>query len=139
MIHSGIVVQVLKHMTGRSRPFVNNGKDKWFGPRAFFKRYYDGGFSPYDSFPSGHTITAFTLAAVIAERERPWVGVIAYSFAGICGLSRITQRDHWFSDVFVGAALGIAIGKLEVVNYEKRFAVYPVFGARSAGVSIQLN
>lgn len=139
MIHSGIVVQSIKHMAGRSRPFVYKGKDNWFGPQAFFRRYYDRGFSPYDAFPSGHTITAFTLATVIAERERPWVGVLAYSCAGLCGLSRITQGQHWFSDVFVGAALGIAIGKLEVVNYERRLAVYPVFGTRSAGVSIQLN
>ena len=47
--------------------------------------------------------------------------------------------QHGVATAIVGAALGIAIGKLEVINYEKRLAVYPVFGTRSAGVSIQLN
>jgi membrane-associated phospholipid phosphatase len=140
MIHSGIVVQVFKHLFGRTRPFVRNGRDHWFGPSAFFRRYTDGGFSPYDSFPSGHTITAFSLATVIAERsDKWWVDGMAYSFAGLCGLSRLTERDHWFSGVFVGAAMGIAIGKLVVHNQEKRLELSPVIGSRSVGLAIQLN
>lgn len=139
MIHSAIVIQVFKHLFGRSRPFVFDGNDNWYGPRAFFKRYTDGGFSPYDSFPSGHTITAFSIATVLAERERTWVGVVAYSFAGLCGLSRLTQHEHWLSDVVMGAALGVAIGKLVVHNHEKRLAIYPSIGSGSAGVSVRLN
>ncbi len=139
MVHTGIVVQVLKHTFGRSRPFVFNGEDNWYGPKVFFKRYYHGGFSPYDSFPSGHTITAFSLATVLAERERPWVGVVAYSCAGLCGISRVTQHDHWFSDVFVGAALGVAIGKMVVVNYHNRVTIYPSLGPNSAGVSMRVS
>ena len=139
MLHSGIVVQVLKHLFGRSRPFVYNGRDVWYGPRTILKRYYSGGFSPYDSFPSGHTITAFSLASVIAERERPWVGVIAYTCAGLCGVSRITQHDHWFSDVIVGGALGVAIGKFEVGTHQQHYAIYPTVGAGSAGVPIHFE
>jgi membrane-associated phospholipid phosphatase len=139
MVHSGIAIQVFKHLFGRSRPFVFDGHDRWYGPRAFFKRYYDGGFSPYDSFPSGHTITAFSLAAVLAERERAWVGVAAYSLAGLCGLSRLTEHDHWLSDVVVGAAMGVAIGKLVVHNHEKRLAIYPTLGSRSVGVSLRFS
>lgn len=139
MVHSGIVIQVLKHLFGRSRPFVHDGDDTWYGPRVFFKRYTNGGFSPYDSFPSGHTITAFSLATVLAEREQPWVGAVAYSFAGLCGISRLTQREHWLSDVVVGAALGVAIGKLVVKNHEKRFTISPSVGSGSAGVSVQFN
>jgi membrane-associated phospholipid phosphatase len=133
------VVQVLKHVFGRSRPFVNDGRDVWYGPRAILKQYHGGGFSPYDSFPSGHTITAFSLAAVIAERERPWVGIIAYTGAGLCGLSRLAQHDHWLSDVIVGAALGVAIGKFEVDKHQKHFAIYPTVGLGSAGVLIQFD
>jgi PAP2 superfamily len=139
MLHSGIIVQVLKHMFGRSRPFVYNGRDIWYGPRAILKRYEGGGFSPYDSFPSGHTITAFSLAAVIAEREPQWVGVIAYTCAGLCGVSRITQHDHWLSDVIVGGALGVAIGKFEVDAHQKRYSIYPTVGLGSAGVLIQFD
>jgi membrane-associated phospholipid phosphatase len=140
MVHSGIVVQVLKHTFSRTRPFVRNGEDVWYGPRAFFTRYSDGGFSPYDSFPSGHTITAFSLATVIADRsDEFWVDAVAYSLAGLVGLSRLTEHDHWFSDVFVGAALGISIGKLVVKNHQRRIEVLPAGGTQSAGVTLRLN
>lgn len=139
MLHSGIVVQVLKNISGRSRPFVFSDRDNWSGPSSIIKRYSEGGFSPYDSFPSGHTITAFSLATVLAERERPWVGYVAYSCAGLCGLSRVTENQHWLSDVVVGAALGVAIGKLEVSRHDERLAIYPSLGARSAGLTVQLN
>lgn len=139
MVHAGIVVQVFKHLFGRTRPFVRKGEDVWFGPRTIFKRY-NGGFSSYDAFPSGHTITAFSLATVIAERsDERWVDVTAYSLAGLCGLSRITERDHWLSDVVMGAALGISIGKLVVKNHERRLEVVPAIGANSAGFSLRFT
>jgi len=139
MLHSGIVVQVIKNVAGRSRPFVTSDRDKWYGPTDIFKRYYRRGFSPFDSFPSGHTITAFTLATVIAGRERPWVGVLAYSCAGLCGLSRLTQHDHWLSDVFVGGTLGVAIGKLELARHDDSLALYPSFSNKSAGLTLELR
>lgn len=136
MIHSAVVVQLLKHLFGRMRPYVRNGEDVWYGPRMFFKRY-SGGFSSYDAFPSGHTITAFSLAAVVAERsEHTWVKATAYSLAGLCGLSRLTEHDHWLSDVVVGAAMGIAIGKLVVRNHEQSVTLTPSFGSRGAGVNV---
>jgi membrane-associated phospholipid phosphatase len=139
MMHAGIVVQVFKHLFGRTRPFVRNGEDVWYGPRVAFKRYQSG-FSAYDAFPSGHTITAFSLATVIAERSDAfWVDATAYSLAGLCGLSRLTERDHWLSDVFMGAALGISIGKLVVKNHERRLEVVPAIGARSASVSLRFT
>lgn len=137
MIHSAIAVQILKHLFGRTRPYVKDGQDRWHGPNAFFKRY-SGGFSNYDAFPSGHTITAFSLAAVIAERsEQTWVAITAYTLAGLCGLSRLTEHDHWLSDVAVGAAMGVAIGKLVVRNHKRPLDVEPAFSSRSAGVSLQ--
>jgi membrane-associated phospholipid phosphatase len=139
MIHSGIVVQVMKHISGRSRPFVTFDRDKWYGPRMFFKIDPPRGYSPYDSFPSGHTITAFTLATVIAGREQTWVGIVAYSCAGLCGFSRLTQHDHWLSDVFVGGTLGVAIGKFELNRHNQPLAIYPSIGTRSAGLTLELN
>ena len=41
LIHSGIVVQLLKHLSGRQRPEAGNGVDNWEGPAAFFERYKD--------------------------------------------------------------------------------------------------
>jgi len=58
------------------------------------------------SFPSGHTATAFLLAAVLVLGLRPaliwrWLIVI---FALLIGLSRIAVGAHWPLDVLVGAA-----------------------------------
>ena len=127
IIHTGIVVTVLKHLFGRQRPCVGDRKDHWAGLSGFFKRYQDGKQSYYDSFPSGHTIVAWGSATVIAEqyKETPVIPIICYSLATLTGLSRITECRHWPSDVFMGAVLGYSIGKYLVKSHKKPFHVQP--------------
>ena len=62
-------------------------------------------------FPSGHTVAAFSIATVFAERYRRhrWVPWTAYGLAGLVGFSRITLQAHFPSDVFAGAVLGYTI------------------------------
>lgn len=62
-------------------------------------------------FPSFHTSSSMTIAAVLDEYYGPSAGVPAYALAGLIGWSRIDQRDHDLSDVFFGAAMGYVIGK----------------------------
>jgi len=122
-IHTGIVVQVGKHLSGRQRPSWDHGKDHWAGPGGFFNRYEQGQVSRYDAFPSGHTISIFGTAAVLAEmyKNTVWVPILSYTLATICGLSRVTEDTHWLSDVFLGAVMGIAIGRF-VVKQNNRFS-----------------
>lgn len=70
------------------------------------------------SFPSGHTIEAFSIATVFARRYRShrWVPWVAYGVAGTIGLSRITLQSHFPSDVFLGAALGYSISRFVVLR-----------------------
>jgi membrane-associated phospholipid phosphatase len=142
MLHSGLVVQLGKHLGGRQRPSYDNGIDHWAGPAGFFKRYRSGdSFSHYDAFPSGHTVTAFSLATVIASRyPRPFlVPLLCYAAATACGLSRLTEDAHWLSDVFVGAAVGYAVGRLVVRNQKKRnLQVVPLAGNGTVGLSVTL-
>ena len=70
LLHTGLLAQVVKHLAGRQRPRVESGIDYWYGPVAFFKRYSQGSFSRYDSFFSGHTVSAWSLATVIAENYK---------------------------------------------------------------------
>ncbi len=62
-------------------------------------------------FPSFHTSSSMTIAAVLDEYYGPSAGVPAYALAGLIGWSRIDQRDHDLSDVVFGAAMGYVIGK----------------------------
>lgn len=67
------------------------------------------------SFPSAHTAQAFTTAAVLYEEFKDTSPLLAYSgyaFATATGTMRIMNNAHWFSDVVVGAGIGILVTKL---------------------------
>ncbi len=140
LLHTGFLVQVVKHVAGRQRPSVENGFDYWHGPAAFFKRYHNGGaFSRYDAFFSGHTVSAWSLATVIAENywDRPWVPVACYGLATLAGLSRLTEDTHWLSDVFLGAVVGFAVGKMVVRNQRRRLQLAPSLSPSGAGLALR--
>ena len=136
-IHSSIVVQIGKHLSGRQRPWYEEGTDHWYGPSGFFKRYTES-FSKYDAFPSGHTILAWGTATVIAQmyNSRPWVPVVCYSLATLSGISRVTEDQHWLSDVFVGAVLGYAIGKFVVRKRGRKWNIFPLIQDQATGIGI---
>lgn len=133
IITSGIWTQIIKQLTGRERPkasyiFSQMEGGKWHG---VFAKYLEvnpddrSGFS-YDAFPSGHTATAFSIATVFALQynENKAVPVLFYSAATLVGISRLTEHEHWASDVFVGALLGYLSGK-QVVNHYNRIHQNP--------------
>ena len=61
-------------------------------------------------WPSGHTSSVFTAAAVLNEYYGPWVGLPSFAVAGLVGYQRVDSRAHDFSDVVFGAMLGYVIG-----------------------------
>jgi membrane-associated phospholipid phosphatase len=99
LIDSAIVVTTLKEVTQRRRPTALRGRSD----------FWDGG----SSFPSGHSIEAWSLAAVIADEyhDHRVVQVAAYGVASAVSISRFTGRNHYLSDVLVGSALGYGIGQ----------------------------
>ncbi|MDR2041836.1 MAG: phosphatase PAP2 family protein [Tannerella sp.] len=63
-----------------------------------------------NSFPSGHTATAFTGAHLLYREYRdvsPWIGIGGYSVATATGILRVINRRHWVSDVVTGAGISI--------------------------------
>lgn len=142
-VHTGVVVQIGKHLFSRQRPSWENGIDRWAGPSGAFKRYKEGELAHYDAFPSGHTISIFGTATVIAHmyKKSVWVPVLSYSMATLCGLSRVTEDTHWLSDVFLGAVLGYAIGRYVVKKRNRLFkkgslTVMPIATTRQISLGI---
>ena len=66
--------------------------------------------SSRNSFPSGHTATAF-MGAELLRREykdvSPWIGVAGYAVAAGTGFFRMYNNRHWLTDVIAGAGIGI--------------------------------
>lgn len=77
-----------------------------------FERPYGG---VYNSFPSGHTMTAFMGAEILRReygKEYPIVPICGYTVATGVGLMRIYNNRHWAGDVIAGAGLGILCASL---------------------------
>ncbi len=67
-----------------------------------------------NSFPSGHTATAFVGAEFLNQEYKdrsPLYGIAGYSLAAIVGYMRIYNNRHWFKDVVAGAGIGMGITK----------------------------
>ena len=77
--------------------------------------------SSRNSFPSGHTATAF-MGAELLRREywhvSPWIGVAGYAVAAGTGFFRMYNNRHWFTDVLAGAGIGI-------LSVEAAYWLYP--------------
>lgn len=68
-----------------------------------------------NSFPSGHTATAFMCATLLYKEygwRSPWFSIGGYTVATITGISRILNNRHWMSDVAAGAIIGIGAANL---------------------------
>lgn len=100
---AGAIVMGLKAILGRARPYTGLGSHH-FKPFSFNTEYY--------SLPSGHAVSAFAVATVIADQtDFVLVDVLAYSLSTLAAAARVHESKHWASDVFIGAAIGYFIGK----------------------------
>lgn len=98
MVYATLATQSIKMMAGRSRPYTEQGPYDWGHSSWADDRHF--------SFPSGHTMAAFTVSTVMAEGTG-WAGhTFWYGLAGITAWARITSNKHWFSDTVTGAWIG---------------------------------
>jgi membrane-associated phospholipid phosphatase len=119
VIASLIICTVLTHVLKRVvfsdelRPILALGEEKI--------RIIDG-FRPHgrNSFPSGHTSTAFTLALLMAFIIRGMFWVFFFPLvAFFVGYSRVYLAQHFVTDVFAGMLIGILSSYLSLLVYEK--------------------
>lgn len=110
-----VVTTALKDITRRVRPAGVSMS------RNFWDTWFESGGSVIrgsGSFPSGHTIAAFSAATVIARRygKHRWIPYVAYGAASLVGFSRLSLSAHFLSDVFMGGALGYSISRFAVLR-----------------------
>lgn len=65
-----------------------------------------------NSFPSGHTATAFTGAELIRIEYGDWWGTGAYVVATGIAFLRLYNERHWLNDVIAGAGIGILSARI---------------------------
>jgi hypothetical protein len=68
-----------------------------------------------NSFPSGHTATAFMGAEFLYQEYKDvsvWYGITGYVVAASTGLFRMANEKHWLTDVATGAGIGILSTKI---------------------------
>ena len=101
-----LVVEFLKFVAHRSRPFVGLTEARVVGYRPFGR-----------SFPSGHASQAFFMAALLAQHfhSRFWLVCLLYPAALLVAVTRIYVGAHYPRDVLAGAILGSAWGILGAI------------------------
>lgn len=95
---AGIIAQVIKHLVGRPRPRLEGIHH--FGPSLA---------SGFDSFPSGHTSSAFAVAIVLSYYF-PRATSLFMFYAVLVSVGRLFGGSHFPSDVLGGAIVGLLTG-----------------------------
>lgn len=99
---SGIIVQVLKNLLDTRRPlaFLHDTGYPYFSGQITVHTF--------NSFPSGHSATAFawTAIAVFCLLDKRY-SILLFLMAMLVGYSRIFLGQHFPEDVLAGAAIGI--------------------------------
>lgn len=101
MADSLVVDEAMKLIFMRERPTTDNGRGKFFQTSV----------GTDSSFPSTHSMIAWSSAAVLAEEYPSRINQLGiYGLATGVSLTRVLGQQHFPSDVVVGSAFGWMIG-----------------------------
>lgn len=105
---AGIIANASRLTTGRTRPRESPKIEQ-----GFYGPWHEGrllvGVPAYNSFPSGHTATAFGFASAILYAAPGW-GILAVAGAAAVAWSSIAIGAHHPSDIFVSTTLAFIVG-----------------------------
>jgi len=104
---AGILVNASRLTTGRTRPRESPKIEQ-----GFYGPFHEGritiGQPAYNSFPSGHTATAFGFAGVVLF-ACPWIGLGTLLLASLVACSSIIIGAHHPSDVVVSIFVSLTV------------------------------
>jgi|GEM_PF-276004 len=122
LLLTSAAARVLKIVVGRGRPYYTTD------PHTF--RMFSLA-DAYNAFPSGHSVAAFSMSAVLAYRiDNVWATLGLYGLATMTALSRVYADEHWFSDVVFGALFSTALTRSVISWYESERSGPPDGGFR---------
>jgi membrane-associated phospholipid phosphatase len=97
-------------------------------PAAYFQHLHQLYLVPgvvvhfYDSFPSGHTASAFGYFIIlIFLSKKSWLKVVWLLLACLIGFSRIYLSQHFLIDVEFGSLVGVISMTIPILWFEKRY------------------
>ncbi|HPN38251.1 MAG TPA: phosphatase PAP2 family protein [Melioribacteraceae bacterium] len=109
--YSGLNVMFFRTVIERTRPYYNKGP--WD-----FRMFTTN--NEFQSFPSGHTTVAFAFSTILAEYfDTYYSRIFFYGLAASTAFARVYNNQHFLSDVFFGALIGIS-GGLHTINQEQK-------------------
>jgi len=112
VVLASVASQLIRGPLGRTRPSVTADTNQYdFDSFQGFRHFENR------AFPSIHTSSSMAVATVLTmETHRrhpsatPYVAPILFAAGLLPGLSRIQLDQHWASDIFAGAFMGIFAG-----------------------------
>lgn len=124
---TGIAKNGANLLVGRRRPFEALGAYE-FEP--------NGG----TSFPSGHAVTMLVLTEVLAERIDHPLADLALGAGAVClCLQRVASDNHWPSDVYAGALIGLGTTRVLLAQERARGGMSARLVPLPAGLAIVGN
>lgn len=122
LVYTTVATTSMKYGFGRSRP---------------------GNSDSHQSFPSGHTATAFATATSLTYAYGWKAAAIAYPLASFVALSRLADDAHWISDLVGGAFVGFLVARASSYEYSEnrliessKLEIYPVIGQGDLSLKI---
>lgn len=95
-------------------------------PALFFEGKYKLVFVPnvttiyLHSFPSGHTLTAFSIFCLLTLMcRKKFLGLLFFTLALFVGLARVYLVKHFFIDIYFGSLFGVIISTSVYYVFEK--------------------
>src|SRR5439155_11913806 len=96
----------------------------------------EGNRYPGYSMPSGHAAVTFATATVFQQHFGWRFAIPTYTIATYVALSRLHDNRHYLSDVVMGAATGVIVGRAVTWHGRNTFTVSIIPVGKGIGTSI---
>jgi membrane-associated phospholipid phosphatase len=117
LVMETVILYPLKVVTNRERPNLED----------------------HHAFPSGHSTSAFAVAAVLDHYYGPKVAIPVYAAGAFVAFARMEQNKHYLTDVMAGAAFGWLIGKTVTRQADDKPRWTPTVSPQAKGIALGIS